>query len=109
MSGQGGTQGSQSHLDYLPEHTTDFIFALLAEEFGWIRVATVLVLYLFVVGRRLWIAAEAPDGHARLLACRLGRAFLSSVIVDGRMVSCLLPVVGFPDALLFCGAPPDVT
>jgi rod shape determining protein RodA len=68
MTGKGRGQGSQSHLDYLPEHTTDFIFAVLSEEFGWIGVATVLALYLFVIGRCLWIAAEARDGYARLLA-----------------------------------------
>ena len=47
-TGKGWGQGSQSHLDYLPEHTTDFVFAVLSEEFGWLGVATVLALYLFV-------------------------------------------------------------
>src|SRR3546814_5088465 len=103
MSGKGWTQGSQSHLDYLPEHTTDFIFAVLAEEFGWSGVATVLVLYLFVVGRCLWIAAEARDGYARLLAGSLGLAFFVYVIVNGGMVSGLLPVVGVPMPLLSYG------
>ena len=103
MTGQGWMQGSQSHLDYLPEHTTDFIFAVLSEEFGWIGVATVLALYLFVVGRCLWIAAEARDGYARLLAGSLGLAFFVYVIVNGGMISGLLPVVGVPMPLLSYG------
>src|SRR5690606_38701218 len=103
MAGQGWQQGSQSHLDYLPEHTTDFIFAVLAEEFGWIGVATVLALYLFVVGRCLWIAAEARDGYARLLAGSLGLAFFVYVIVNGGIVPGMLPLVGVPRPLLSYG------
>ena len=103
MTGQGWGQGSQSHLDYLPEHTTDFIFAVLSEEFGWIGVAIVLTLYLFVVGRCLWIAAEARDSFARLLAGSLGLAFFVYVIVNGGMISGLLPVVGVPMPLLSYG------
>ncbi len=103
IHGQGWMQGSQSHLDYLPEHTTDFIFAVLSEEFGWIGVATVLALYLFVVGRCLWIAAQVRDGYARLLAGSLGLAFFVYAIVNGGMVSGLLPVVGVPMPLLSYG------
>ncbi len=103
LTGQGWGQGSQSHLNYLPEHTTDFIFAVLAEEFGWIGVAVVLALYLFVVGRCLWIAAEARDGYARLLAGSLGLAFFVYVVVNGGMISGLLPVVGVPMPLLSYG------
>src|SRR5690606_38007440 len=68
LGGQGWGEGTQSHLDYVPEHTTDFIFAVLAEDFGWIGVATVLALYAFVIGRSLWIADEARDAYARILA-----------------------------------------
>ena len=103
LAGKGWGQGSQSHLNYLPDHTTDFIFAVLAEEFGWIGVAVVLALYLFVVGRCLWIAAEARDGYARLLAGSLGLAFFVYVIVNGGMISGLLPVVGVPMPLLSYG------
>ena len=103
MAGQGWGKGSQSHLDYVPEHTTDFIFAVLAEEFGWIGVVTVLALYAFVVGRCLWIAAEARDGFARLLAGTLGLALFVYVVVNGGMVSGLLPVVGVPMPLLSFG------
>jgi len=103
MTGQGWGQGSQSHLNYLPEHTTDFIFAVLSEEFGWLGVATVLALYLFVVGRCLWIAADARDTYSRLLAGSLGLAFFVYVIVNGGMISGLLPVVGVPMPLLSYG------
>lgn len=103
MTGKGWLQGSQSHLNYLPEHTTDFIFAVLSEEFGWVGVATVLALYLFVVGRCLWIAADARDGYSRLIAGALGLAFFVYVIVNGGMISGLLPVVGVPMPLLSYG------
>jgi rod shape determining protein RodA len=103
LTGKGWGQGSQSHLNYLPEHTTDFIFAVLSEEFGWIGVAVVLALYLFVVGRCLWIAAEARDGYSRLLAGSLGLAFFVYVIVNGGMISGMLPVVGVPMPLLSYG------
>ncbi len=103
MTGKGWLQGSQSHLNYLPEHTTDFIFAVLSEEFGWVGVITVLSLYLFVVGRCLWIAAGARDGYSRLIAGALGLAFFVYVIVNGGMISGLLPVVGVPMPLLSYG------
>ncbi|MFD0321249.1 rod shape-determining protein RodA [Lysobacter gummosus] len=103
MTGKGWLQGSQSHLNYLPEHTTDFIFAVLSEEFGWVGVITVLTLYLFVVGRCLWIAADARDGYSRLIAGALGLAFFVYVIVNGGMISGLLPVVGVPMPLLSYG------
>ena len=103
MTGKGWLQGSQSHLDYLPEHTTDFIFAVLSEEFGWVGVVVVLALYLFVVGRCLWIAAEARDTYSRILAGALGLAFFVYVIVNGGMIAGLLPVVGVPMPLLSYG------
>ncbi|HET8818664.1 MAG TPA: rod shape-determining protein RodA [Xanthomonadaceae bacterium] len=103
FTGQGWGQGSQSYLDYIPEHTTDFIFAVLAEEFGWIGVAVTLALYLLVIGRCLWIAAEARDGFARLLAGSLGLAFFVYVLVNAGMISGLVPVVGVPMPLLSYG------
>jgi rod shape determining protein RodA len=102
-TGMGWGQGSQSHLDYLPEHTTDFVFAVLSEEFGWLGVATVLVLYLFVVGRCLWIASDARDGYSRLLAGSLALSLFVYVIVNGGMIAGLLPVVGVPMPLLSYG------
>ncbi|KAF1707139.1 rod shape-determining protein RodA [Pseudoxanthomonas sangjuensis] len=103
FTGKGWGQGSQSHLDYLPEHTTDFIFSVLSEEFGWIGVFTVLALYLFVIGRCLWIAIDARDTYSRLLAGTLGLSFFVYVIVNGGMISGLLPVVGVPMPLLSYG------
>lgn len=103
LAGQGWGEGSQSHLDFVPEHTTDFIFAVLAEDFGWIGVVVTLALYLFVIGRCLWIASEARDGYSRLLAGSLGLAMFVYVLVNGGMVSGLLPVVGVPMPLLSYG------
>lgn len=103
FAGKGWGEGTQSHLNYLPEHTTDFIFAVLAEEFGWVGVVVALALYLFVIGRCLWIASEARDGYSRLLAGALGLAFCVYVIVNGGMISGLLPVVGVPMPLLSYG------
>ncbi|MFT4255475.1 MAG: rod shape-determining protein RodA [Pseudoxanthomonas sp.] len=103
LTGKGWGQGSQSHLNYLPEHTTDFAFAVLSEEFGWLGVAAALALYLFVIGRCLWIALDARDTYSRLLAGSLGLAFFVYVIVNGGMISGLLPVVGVPMPLLSYG------
>ena len=103
LAGKGWGEGSQSHLNYLPEHTTDFIFAVLSEEFGWVGVAVTLALYLFVIGRCLWIASEARDGYSRLLAGALGLAMFVYVVVNGGMISGLLPVVGVPMPLLSYG------
>ncbi|RYZ72274.1 MAG: rod shape-determining protein RodA, partial [Lysobacteraceae bacterium] len=103
FGGKGWGEGTQAHLNFLPEHTTDFIFAVLSEEFGWIGVAVVLSLYLFVIGRCLWIAVDARDTYSRLLAGALGLAFFVYVIVNGGMISGLLPVVGVPMPLLSYG------
>ncbi len=103
LTGKGWGEGTQSHLNFLPEHTTDFIFAVLSEEFGWIGVAVVLALYLFVVGRCLWIAIDARDTYSRLVAGTIGLSFFVYVIVNGGMISGLLPVVGVPMPLLSYG------
>ncbi|MET1023463.1 MAG: FtsW/RodA/SpoVE family cell cycle protein, partial [Pseudoxanthomonas sp.] len=68
LTGKGWGLGSQSHLNFIPEQTTDFAFSVLSEEFGWIGVATVLTLYLVIVGRCLWIAMDARDTYSRVLA-----------------------------------------
>jgi len=109
LTGKGWGQGSQSHLDFLPEHTTDFVFSVLAEEWGWAGVVAVLALYLFVIGRSLWMAAQARDGYSRLLAGSLALAFSVYVIVNGGMVAGLLPVVGVPMPLLSFGGTSAVT
>jgi rod shape determining protein RodA len=102
-SGKGWGEGSQSHLNFIPEQTTDFAFSVLSEEFGWMGVATVLALYLVVIGRCLWIAMEARDTYSRVLAGSLGLAFFVYVLVNGGMISGLLPVVGVPMPLISYG------
>ncbi|TXK59783.1 rod shape-determining protein RodA [Alkalisalibacterium limincola] len=103
LTGKGWGQGSQSHLDFLPEHTTDFIFAVLGEEFGFVGVGVTLLLYLLVMGRALWLASEARDSYARLLAGALALGFFVYIFVNGGMISGLLPVVGAPMPLLSYG------
>jgi rod shape determining protein RodA len=101
--GKGWGQGSQAHLDFLPEHTTDFAFSVLSEEWGWMGVCVLFALYLFIVGRSLWIATNARDGFSRLLAGALAMTFSVYVLVNGSMVVGLLPVVGVPMPLLSYG------
>lgn len=101
--GKGWGQGSQAHLQFLPEQTTDFIFAVLSEEFGWVGVCVLLLLYLFILGRCLWIASVARDTYSRLLAGALALTFFVYVFVNGGMISGLLPVVGVPMPLLSYG------
>jgi rod shape determining protein RodA len=103
LVGKGWGQGSQAKLDFLPEHTTDFAFSVLSEEWGWIGVSLLFALYLFIVGRSLWIAANARDGYSRLLAGALAMTFSVYVLVNGSMVVGLLPVVGVPMPLLSYG------
>ena len=103
VQGKGWGQGTQTHLNYLPEHSTDFAFSVLAEDFGWIGVMVVLGLYLFVIGRCLWIATDARDGYGRMLAGTIGLSLFAYVLVNGGMVSGLLPVVGVPMPLLSYG------
>jgi rod shape determining protein RodA len=101
--GKGWGEGSQAHLDFLPEHTTDFAFSVLSEEWGWVGVSVLFALYIFIVGRCLWIAANARDGYSRLLAGALAMTFSVYVLVNGCMVVGLLPVVGVPMPLLSYG------
>ncbi len=103
LTGKGWGEGTQSHLNYLPEHTTDFAFSVLAEDFGWVGVALVLALYLFIIGRCLWIAMESRDSYSRLLAGTIGLSLFVYVLVNGGMISGLLPVVGVPMPLLSYG------
>src|SRR5690606_19426160 len=92
LFGKGWLNGSQAHLEFLPERSTDFIFAVLAEEFGMFGAATLLVLYLVLVGRGLYIASQAQDTFTRLLAGSLSLTFFVYVFVNAGMVSGLLPV-----------------
>nr|WP_282452578.1 rod shape-determining protein RodA [Lysobacter sp. CAU 1642] len=109
LDGKGWGQGTQSRLEFLPEHTTDFILAVFAEEFGWIGIVLLLALCLFIVGRCLWIAAMARDTWSRLVAGTIGLAFSVYVLVNGGMVAGLLPVVGVPMPLLSFGGTSAVT
>ena len=103
LTGKGWGEGSQSHLNFIPEQTTDFAFSVLSEEFGWLGVALVLALYLFVVGRCLWIAVDCRDGFSRLVAGATGLSFFVYALVNGGMISGLLPVVGVPMPLISYG------
>lgn len=103
IEGKGWLQGTQSHLDFLPEGHTDFIIAVLAEEFGFQGVVLLLLGYLGVVGRGLWIALRAQDSFARLTAGGLTLTFFVYIVVNMGMVSGLLPVVGVPLPLVSQG------
>ena len=103
LAGKGWGQGTQAHLDFLPEHTTDFVFSVFSEEFGWLGVATLLALYFFIVARALWLAVQARDTYGRLLAGALALTFSVYVIVNAGMVAGFLPVVGVPMPLLSYG------
>ncbi|WP_020208093.1 rod shape-determining protein RodA [Gilvimarinus chinensis] len=109
VPGKGWLQGTQSHLDFLPEGHTDFIIAVLAEEFGLIGVLTLLGLYVLVVLRGLTIAIRAQDSFGRLLAASLTLTFFVYVFVNVGMVSGLLPVVGVPLPLVSQGGTSIVT
>ncbi len=107
--GKGFGMSTQAKLDFLPEHTTDFIFAVFAEEFGLLGVVLVLALYAFIIGRGLWIAANARDTWSRLLGGSLALTFFVYVAVNGGMISGLLPVVGVPMPLISYGGTSAVT
>jgi rod shape determining protein RodA len=109
LFGKGWTNGSQAHLEFLPERHTDFIFAVLGEEFGLFGVLTLLALYMFVIGRGLYIAVHAPDTYSRLLAGSISLTFLVYVFVNTAMVTGLVPVVGVPLPLVSFGGTSMVT
>ena len=107
--GKGYLNGSQAQLEYLPERSTDFIFAVIGEEWGLIGLSTVLLLYLFVISRSLYIATTAQDTFARTIAGSLGLTFAVYVFVNTGMVTGLLPVVGVPLPLISFGGTSMVT
>lgn len=109
LFGKGWLNGTQSHLEFLPERSTDFILAVFAEEFGLVGVVGLLALYLFIIGRGLWIANNARDTFSRLLAGALSLTFSVYVVVNTAMVSGLLPVVGVPLPLVSYGGTSAVT
>lgn len=109
LFGKGWLNGTQAHLDFIPERHTDFIFAVLAEEFGFLGVITVLVLYLAIIWRGLWIAHQAQDAFSRLLASGITMTFMVYCFVNIGMVSGVLPVVGLPLPLISYGGSSIVT
>ena len=109
IDGKGWVQGTQSHLQFIPERTTDFIFAVYSEEFGLIGNIVLLVLYLLLLGRGLTIAANAATLFGRLLAGALTLMFFVYAFVNMGMVSGILPVVGVPLPFMSYGGTAFVT
>jgi len=107
--GKGWLNGTQSHLEFLPERSTDFIFAVLSEELGLAGVLGLLALYLFIVMRGLFIATQAQDTYSRLLGGSLILVFFVYLFVNMGMVTGLLPVVGIPLPLISYGGTSLVT
>lgn len=101
--GKGWLNGTQTHLDYIPESTTDFIFAVYGEEFGLIGNILLLAVYLVILGRGLYIAGKASTLYSRTLAGALTMTFFCYAFVNMGMVSGILPVVGVPLPLVSYG------
>jgi rod shape determining protein RodA len=101
--GKGWLNGTQTHLDFLPERHTDFIFAVFGEEFGLIGAGVLLLLYLLLIGRAMVITANASTMFARLVAGAITLMFFTYAFVNMAMVSGLLPVVGVPLPLVSYG------
>ena len=107
--GKGWLEGTQSHLEFLPERHTDFIFAVLAEEFGLVGILLLLGLYLLIIVRGLYIASRGQDTYSRLLGGSLTLVFFVYLFVNTGMVSGILPVVGVPLPLISYGGTSLVT
>ena len=107
--GKGYMNGSQAQLEFLPERSTDFIFAVIGEEWGLVGLAVLIFLYLLVVARGLYIAVQAQDTFSRLTAGALTLIFAVYVFVNSGMVAGLLPVVGVPLPLVSYGGTSMVT
>ena len=109
LFGKGWMNGSQAQLDFLPERSTDFVFAVIGEEFGLIGLAVLLVLYMFVTARAIFLAMQTQDTFARLLAGSIALTFFVYVFINAGMVTGLLPVVGVPLPLVSYGGTSVVT
>ena len=109
LYGKGWLDGTQSHLDFLPERSTDFIYAVYAEEFGFLGTLLLLGINLFIISRGLMITSQAQDTFSRLLGGSLTLTFFVYVFVNIGMVSGLLPVVGVPLPLISYGGTSMVT
>jgi rod shape determining protein RodA len=109
LFGKGWTNGSQAQLEFLPERDTDFIFAVMGEELGLLGVLSLLGLYMFIIGRGVYIAMQARDTFSRLLAGSISLTFFVYVFVNTAMVTGLVPVVGIPLPLVSFGGTSMVT
>jgi rod shape determining protein RodA len=109
LYGKGWLNGSQAHLEFLPEGSTDFILAVFAEEFGLFGLCALLALYFFIIARSLYLATQAANTYDRLLAGSLALTFFVYVFVNAGMVCGLLPVVGLPLPLISYGGTSLVT
>ncbi len=109
LFGKGWMAGSQAQLDFLPERTTDFIFAVIGEEFGLLGLALLLLLYAFVIGRSIYLAMQCPDTFSRLLGGSVALTFFVYVFINAGMVTGLVPVVGVPLPLVSYGGSSVVT
>jgi rod shape determining protein RodA len=109
LLGKGWMNGTQTHLDFIPERTTDFIFAVFSEEFGLVGNTVLLVLFLLVIARGMVITANAPTLFSRLLAGAITLTFFTSAFVNMGLVSGILPVVGVPLPLISYGGTSLVT
>ena len=108
-TGKGFMKGTQTHLEFIPERTTDFIFAAFSEEFGLVGCCTLLLFFVFLIFRGLLIAAEAPTVFTRLLAGSITLSFFTYAFVNMGMVSGILPVVGVPLPFISYGGTAMVT
>ncbi len=109
IDGKGFMKGTQTHLEFIPERTTDFIFAAFAEEFGLMGVAGLMLGFCFLIFRGLMIAADAPTVFTRLLAGSITLSFFTYAFVNMGMVSGILPVVGVPLPFVSYGGTAMVT
>jgi rod shape determining protein RodA len=107
--GKGFMAGTQTHLEFIPERTTDFIFAAFSEEFGLLGNGLLILGFIFLVLRGLYIAMEAPTLFARLLAGSMTTIFFTYAFVNMGMVSGILPVVGVPLPFISYGGTAMVT
>jgi rod shape determining protein RodA len=109
LTGKGFMQGTQTHLEFIPERTSDFIFAALSEEFGLMGTIALLLAFTFLIFRGLYIAAVAPTLFTRLLAGSITLSIFTYVFVNMGMVSGILPVVGIPLPFISYGGTAMVT
>jgi len=109
LFGKGWMQGTQNQLDFIPERTTDFIYAAFGEEFGYVGTVLLVCLYLAIIARGLVIAARAPTQFGRLMAATLSLNLFTFVFVNMGMVSGILPVVGVPLPLMSYGGTALIT